>query len=58
MNAKMKPAQPSVPITDPRFIYRNSSQTNVLETWLRHGWKPRNPIVVHLPADDTEGGEA
>lgn len=54
------PIQPSTPITDQRFVYRNASQTDVQETWRRYGWTPpsRAPFVVHLPADDTEGGEA
>lgn len=58
MNPKIKPKQPSVPITDKRFVYRNSAQTNVQATWRRFGWTPRQPVVQHLPADDTEGGEA
>ena len=53
-------ARPSVPMTDPSFVYLNSSQTDVQQTWRRFGWQPSNeqPVVVqHLPADDTEGGE-
>lgn len=54
------PTQPTTPITDPRFIYRPPVATDVQETWRRFGWAPqqRQPIVQHLPADDTEGGEA
>lgn len=54
------PTQPTTPITDPSFVYRNASQTDVQEIWRRFGWTPpsRDPLVFHLPADDTEGGEA
>lgn len=31
---------PRVPITDKRFEYRNSAETDVRITWARFGWKP------------------
>lgn len=42
-----KPTQPSVPLTDSKFIYRNSSQTNVQETWKRFGWQPKEQTNEH-----------
>lgn len=40
MNTQTQPKQPTMPITDPRFVYRNSSQTDVQQTWRRFGWTP------------------
>lgn len=31
-------ALPTVPLTDNRFKYRNSAQTDVRLTWAEHGW--------------------
>lgn len=35
-----QPAKSEIPLTDNKFIYRNSSQTDVQSTWKRFGWKP------------------
>lgn len=43
MNPTPPPAPrntPSVPITDPRFQYRDHNNTDVRLTWARFGWKP------------------
>lgn len=39
--------KPTLPITDTRFVYRNSAQTNVQETWKRFGWQ----LKEHTNAD-------
>lgn len=36
-----KAAKPTIPLTDAKFVYRNSAQTNVQETWKRFGWTPK-----------------
>jgi len=43
MNPTPSPARrntPSVPITDPRFQYRDHAHTDVRLTWARFGWRP------------------
>ena len=34
------PAQPAIPLTDPRFAYKPSDMTDVKATWAAHGWTP------------------
>ena len=36
-----KAVKPTIPLTDAKFVYRNSAQTNVQETWKRFGWTPK-----------------
>ena len=36
-----KKSLPTIPLTDNKFIYRNSSQTDVQSTWKRFGWQPK-----------------
>lgn len=31
---------PSFPITDPRFVWVDSSKTDVQRTWRKFGWTP------------------
>lgn len=35
-----KRTEPSMPSTDPRFIWRSSADTDVQRTWRRFGWTP------------------
>ena len=42
-----RPAKPTYPITDNRFVYRNSAQTNVQDTWKRFGWQPKEQANEH-----------
>ena len=39
--------KPTFPITDSRFVYRNSAQTNVQDTWKRFGWQPKEQANEH-----------
>ena len=32
--------KPDLPCTDPRFVYVPASQTDITQTWRKHGWKP------------------
>lgn len=34
-------AFPSIPCTDPRFVWRNSSSVDVTATWARFGFTPK-----------------
>lgn len=34
------PAQPAIPLTDPRFTYKPSDMTDVRATWALFGWTP------------------
>lgn len=59
MNDQQQPARPSVPLTDPQFVYRNSAQTNVQDTWRRFGWVPpaHDTVPMTYPVESEEGGE-
>ena len=35
-------ARPSIPITNPNFVYRSAAQTDVQKTWRRFGWQPKS----------------
>jgi len=32
---------PTVPVTDPKFVYVPSEKTDVQKTWEKFGWKPK-----------------
>lgn len=34
-------AFPSIPCTDPRFVWSGSAAVNVLATWMRFGFTPK-----------------
>jgi hypothetical protein len=36
-----KRTEPSVPITDPQFVYRPAAATDVTITWRKFGWVPK-----------------
>lgn len=36
-----KRAEPSIPVTDPRFVYRPAAATDVTITWRKFGWVPK-----------------
>jgi hypothetical protein len=36
-------ALPSIPCTDPRFVWVSSAAANVLATWARFGFTPKAP---------------
>ena len=33
---------PEIPLTDKRFEYRNSAQTDITLTWRKFGWLPKS----------------
>lgn len=39
-NEMTTPAQPAIPLTDPRFTYKPSDMTDVRATWALFGWTP------------------
>lgn len=39
-------AQPTTPITNPAFEYRNAAATDVTQTWRRFGWVPKDQQPV------------
>lgn len=43
-----KPVQPTVPLLDPRFVYRNAARTDVQVTWARFGWTPPSKEHSHV----------
>ena len=34
-------AIPTIPVSDPRFVYVPSEKTDVQKTWAKFGWKPK-----------------
>jgi hypothetical protein len=38
--AESKRTEPSIPITNPQFVYRPAAATDVTLTWRRFGWVP------------------
>lgn len=32
---------PTVPVTDPKFVYVPSEDTDVQKTWAKFGWQPK-----------------
>lgn len=46
MNAVFKQVKPSKSILDKDFVYRNSSQTSVAETWAKWRAEQAKPITV------------
>lgn len=41
-------ATPSIPITDPKFVYLNSVTTDIRNLWRRHGWVPPQRMQVRV----------
>ena len=37
-------AEPSIPVTDPRFVYRSAAATDVTITWRKFGWVPKGEV--------------
>ena len=37
-------AEPSIPVTDPRFVYRSAAATDVTITWRKFGWMPKGEV--------------
>jgi hypothetical protein len=40
---KLSKRMPALRLTDPRFKYSNSAETDVQKTWARFGWVPPTP---------------
>lgn len=41
-------AQPTTPITNPAFEYRNAAATDVTQTWRRFGWKAKGEAQAKM----------
>ena len=39
--------RPSIPLTNSKFIYRNSANTNVQKTWMKFGWTRSKQMQVN-----------
>ena len=35
---------PTIPITNPAFVYRPAANTNVQDIWRKHGWVPPSEV--------------